>query len=73
MSPAALSPAAPPSLRLCSRAWRELTRPRHSPVGFVLLAADTAAAEQGEEEDEQQCQEGSCPDHPHPLVGLCKT
>lgn len=46
---------------------------QHSPAGFVLLAADAAAAEQREQEDEQQRQEGPCPDHPHPLVGLCKT
>lgn len=46
---------------------------QHSPTGFILLAADAAAAEQREQEDEQQCQEGPCPDHPHPLVGLCKT
>lgn len=46
---------------------------RHSPTGFVFLAADAAAAEQREQEDEQQRQEGSGPDHPHPLVGLCKT
>lgn len=46
---------------------------QHSPTGFVLLAADAAAAEQREQEDEQQRQEGPCPDHPHPLVGLCKT
>lgn len=58
---------------LCLGVTAEPPRPRHSPTGFVLLAADAAAAEQGEQEDEQQRQEGSCPDHPHPLVGLCKT
>lgn len=53
-------------------AWGDPSWSRHSPTGFVLLAADAAAAEQGEQEDEQQRQEGPCPDHPHPLVGLCK-
>lgn len=45
----------------------------HSPVPFILLAADTTAAEQRQQEDEQKRQQSSGPDHPHPLVGFCKT